>query len=273
MYEGRRSPIRLIVIHTMEAAETTSTAESVGNYFAKPSTQASAHVGIDTDSECRYVADCNTAWAAPGANADGLQLELAGSAKQSVSDWADKNSCQILELAIVRVALWCKTYSIPPRLLTQAQLADGKSKGIVGHDLVSKVFRLSSHWDPGMQFPWPWFLMRVRSALYATPAPLIKPITAPPSTRIKLNVDGVFGPRTMSRLQQWAKAASINSAMTTEDWKCVQRMIGVKDDGVFGPVSWRKLQGRIGATVDGVPGPKTCKALQDYLNQTSLVGR
>ena len=116
--EGRLAPIRLIVIHTMEVPETNSAAESVGRAFADPARRVSAHVGVDTDSTVRYVSDDDTAWAAPGANADGLQIELAGRAGQTTGQWADAPSRAILERAAQQVATWCRAYGIPPRWLT-----------------------------------------------------------------------------------------------------------------------------------------------------------
>ena len=91
-HAGRREPIRLIVIHTMEVPEAASVAEAVGAAFANPARQASAHIGVDTESTVRYVPDEDTAWAAPGANADGLHLELAGRAGQGNGEWDDPAS-------------------------------------------------------------------------------------------------------------------------------------------------------------------------------------
>jgi len=160
-YPGRTATIRLVVLHTMEVDENAANAaEAVGAAFANPARQASSHVGIDVDSEVRYVQDRDTAWAAPGANSDGLQLEMAGRAGQTTGDWADAASGAILERAAQRVASWCATYSIPVVHLSDADLAAGR-RGIVGHDAVSRVYKKSSHWDPGPNFPYDRFLARV----------------------------------------------------------------------------------------------------------------
>jgi hypothetical protein len=180
-YAGRLGDIRLIVLHTMEVAEADSVAEAVGNAFAKPATRASAHTGVDTDSECRYVADADTAWAAPGANADGLQLEMAGRAGQTTGQWTDAGSKAILERAAQRTATWCRTHDIPARRLTDAQLAAGL-RGIVGHDQVSRVYKRSTHWDPGPNFPWASFLARVNVLLKPAAATPAASATARPIT-------------------------------------------------------------------------------------------
>lgn len=167
-HAGRQKPIRLVVIHDMESPETATTAEQVARYFARPSVGASAHVCADNDSRVRCVADASTAWAAPGANADGLQLELAGYARQSFAGWMDDYSEQMLRTqAAPQVREWCVKYLIPMRRLSNEELAAGE-KGIVGHRQVSQVYKRSTHSDPGEGFPWSQFIAMVRDD--ATPA-------------------------------------------------------------------------------------------------------
>ena len=224
-HDGRLAPIRVIVIHTGETPEGATAAEGMGNWFARTSTRASAHKCVDPDSVVRCVADEDTAWAAPGANADGLQLELAGRAGQTTGDWADITSQRILGNAAAEVATWCRQHDIPARWLTDAQLADGRTKGLTTHAQVSRVFKLSTHWDPGHNFPSSLFLSEVRAHL-STPAPAPAPTKAatfPGTVRLgsqgaavktwqralnryglrvgkfhgyQLTVDGNFGPRT-----------------------------------------------------------------------------
>jgi len=265
--EGRLAPIRLIVIHTMEVPETNSVAEAVGRAFAVPARRASAHIGVDTDSTVRYVADDDTAWATPGANADGLQIELAGRAGQNARQWDDVPSRAILERAAQQVAIWCRAYGIPVRWLTDVQLADGKSRGIIGHADASRVFKRSDHTDPGRAFPRASFLARVKSlvggAATGTPSRALKA----PTTRIRLRVDGVFGSRTKARLQQWA-GVKVDSVLGINDWKAVQRKVGVTADGRPGPQTYRAIQRRVGVKADGVLGPVTIRALQAYLNRS-----
>jgi len=264
-YEGRRAPIRLIVIHTMEVPETSSAAEAVGRAFANPARNASAHVGVDTNSTVRYVSDDDTAWATPGANADGLQIEIAGRAGQTTGQWADAPSRAILERAAHQVATWCRTYGIPARWLTDAQLANGRTRGIIGHADASRVFRLSDHTDPGRAFPRASFLAHVQSLIGGTVArPQTRPAKAPTS-RIHLAVDGAFGPRTKARLQQWA-GTTVDSTLSARDWRAVQRKVHVVADGLPGPQTWRGIQRLVKVTRDGVPGPVTYRALQTYLN-------
>ena len=87
-HAGRTGGIRVIVIHTGETGEGSTAAEGMGNWFADARARASAHKGADTDSICTYLPDTATAWAAPGANADGLQLELLGLRDEGVGEGA-----------------------------------------------------------------------------------------------------------------------------------------------------------------------------------------
>lgn len=263
-YTGRRAPIRVIVLHTMEVDENDpNVAEAVGNAFANPARQASAHVGVDIDSECRYVADDDTAWAAPGVNNDGLQLEMAGRAGQTTGQWADVASKKILERGAQRTATWCRTYGIPPRRLSNAELAAG-GRGIIDHNQASQVYG-GTHWDCGPSFPWSSFLARVVSLVGGAVAqPQTRPAVAV-VTRIHLVPDGVFGPRTAARLQQWAGVRP-DSTLVAADWCAVQRRLNVRLDGKPGPITWAHIQARVGAKQDGLPGPVTYRALQVWLN-------
>jgi len=263
-YTGRRAAIRVIVLHTMEVDENDpNVAEAVGNAFANPARQASAHVGVDTDSECRYVADADTAWAAPGVNNDGLQLEMAGRAGQTTGDWTDAASKKILERGAQRTATWCRTYGLPARRLSEAELAAGQ-RGIIDHVEASHVYG-GTHWDCGPNFPWASFLARVVSLVGGAVAkPQTKP-AVPPATRIRLAVDGLFGPRSKARLQQWA-GVTVDSQLGPITWRAVQRKIGVSADGVPGPITWKAIQRMVSSPADGKPGPDTYRHLQTFLN-------
>ena len=120
----RLGGIRLVVIHSGETGEGSTAAEGMGSWFANPAANASAHRGADTDSVCTYLPDSATAWAAPGANHDGLHLELAGRAGQTSGQWADDASTKILANGATVVRAWCDRYGIPARWLTDAQLRD-----------------------------------------------------------------------------------------------------------------------------------------------------
>jgi N-acetyl-anhydromuramyl-L-alanine amidase AmpD len=151
--------VRLLVLHDMEYTEKLTAAEDVARYFAITDTKASAHICVDADSIVQCVKDRDVAWAAPGANNDGIQIELAGYARQTAKEWADPYSVMVLERAAKAVAQYCRKYNIPVRRLSNGELQAGE-RGIVSHSQVSEVYHKSDHTDPGPGFPWLWFLSR-----------------------------------------------------------------------------------------------------------------
>ena len=233
-YSSRRSPIRVFVFHTMEAPEDTNRAEWCANYFAATNAPiASAHYMADPDSMVQGVRDRHTAFAAPGCNADGLQWETAGYASQTAGDWDDDTSRAILRRVAKHMADKCHAHNIPPVHLTNTQLLAGH-RGIIGHVQASAVYRLSSHWDPGPHFPWVRFIRMVRD-YYAD------------------NEPDPYGPDRVARGDTGAEV------------KRVQKIVGVKTDGIFGVKTERAVkvfQRRHGLSADGIWGPNTEAAYQ-----------
>ena len=154
--------VRLIVIHSMEAPEKGETAENVANFFHTTDRKASAHLCIDNNSIVQCVLDNDVAFAAPGANSDGVHIELAGFAKQTEAEWLDAFGILLLEQAANAAAQYALKFDIPIRRLTNAELAAKSNRGFVSHSQVSEVFKKSDHADPGKGFPWEFFLERVR---------------------------------------------------------------------------------------------------------------
>lgn len=155
---GRK--VRLVVIHDMEFPETHTAARDVARYFQHPDTPSSAHICVDDTEVIQSVWDSNVAYAAPGANNDGIQIELAGYAKQTCGEWLDPYGLKLLALAADATAQYCLKYEIPPVHLTNAELLAGK-KGIIGHYQASAVYKKSDHQDPGIGFPWSFFVASV----------------------------------------------------------------------------------------------------------------
>lgn len=281
-YDGRIKPIRLIVIHDMEVSEVdTSTAENVANYFAKPTTRASAHVCVDVDSAVRCVIDTDTAWAAPGANADGLQVELAGFASQTREDWQDAASMSIMTNAAEVVAGWVSAWGIPVQHLSVDQIMAGQ-KGIVGHIDVTYAYHQSDHTDPGTGFPWDVFLGLVNQKLNVTGTAPSSPPPAPPTdTRprnadgsLRIDEDGVRGPQTISRWQEVMGTpidgfiSTPQSTLIMADQRFLNRVVSANDI--------LNLTGKTALVVDGDSGPKTSIVRQYWLRnavpqQTQLV--
>lgn len=195
-YASRLRPQRVAVVHTPETDELADAAERVARYFATTERKASAHVTVDNNSGVRSVYDHHTAWAAPGANADGLHVEIAGRARQTAADWMDSYSKAALVNAADVVADWCLRYSLPVTHLSSTQLKNGE-RGIVGHVDVTHAYRRSTHTDPGNGFPWGDFLglvaARVRRPVAAKEPPMFNPpipVVAPIAAELFPEWDG-----------------------------------------------------------------------------------
>jgi len=171
--EGKRA-VRLIVIHDMEFPRTASAAEVIAKDFATTAEVKSAHLCVDTDSIVQCVLDNDVAFAAPGANSDGIQIELAGFAKLTRKEWLSPEGVLVLNMGANAAAQYCLKYDIPVKHLTNKELADKKSRGLIGHVQATDVFKQSTHRDPGPGFPWDFFLERVQKHLEARAARLGK---------------------------------------------------------------------------------------------------
>jgi N-acetyl-anhydromuramyl-L-alanine amidase AmpD len=163
--DGRN--IQLIVIHSMEAPEKGNTAENVAIWFSRGADgrKVSAHYCIDTDSIVQCVQTKDVAFAAPGANHNGIQLELAGYSSQTEAAWLDVYGRDMMELAAALCGrILCPKFAIPPKYLNaKALLALGTTgKGITTHAEVTKAFKRSTHTDPGKNFPMTRFMQRIR---------------------------------------------------------------------------------------------------------------
>lgn len=150
----KASQIRLIVIHSAEAADSfgaDTSAEGVANYFSRASTQASTQLAVDRDSCVRMLPDLIIPWGASGANYDGLHVEICGYARWTRSEWLER--LPMLRRAAYKVARWCYMYDIPPRWLSVASVKGGRYKGLTTHADVNAAFKKGVHWDPGAGFP------------------------------------------------------------------------------------------------------------------------
>lgn len=155
--------VTLVVLHDMEAGESTRTAENVAAWFAGPSApMASAHYCLDCDSIVQAVREADVAYAAPGANAQGIHLELAGYARQTEADW--EADAPLLFRAAELVADVCRRHALDVRFVDAAGLLRGES-GITTHAEVSKAFKKSDHTDPGPGFPLAHFLELVQDCV------------------------------------------------------------------------------------------------------------
>lgn len=163
----RASDIKWCIIHSAEAADEIGpdhTAEAVANFFAQQSTQASTQLAADRDSCVRMLPDLVIPWAAPGANTNGLHIEICGRATWTRQEWMLPHHTPMLDRAAFKVAVWCFHYKIPARWVGPLGLRLGR-KGLSTHNDVSQAFKKGSHWDPGPNFPKTFFLQLVQKHL------------------------------------------------------------------------------------------------------------
>lgn len=168
-HAGPRSKIDLIVIHTAEVAPTPSSAEALmrachrGGLNADGSKRlASWHFAVDSDSITQSVRETDIAFHAPGANNNGLGIELATRAVSAA--WGDAYHLAMLDLAARLVAKLCTTWKIPAKFVDADHIVAGSS-GITRHLDVTNAFKRSTHTDPGPAFPLSKFLDMVDDAL------------------------------------------------------------------------------------------------------------
>jgi len=162
------APIDLIVEHTMEAPEKPKTAFNVASWFAGTSApQASAHFCVDDAQVIQCVLECDVAWAAPGANSNGVHIEHAGYASQTPDQWDDDYSNAVLANSAKLCARLARRFNIPIIKLSADDLKAGK-RGFCGHADVTAAFCKSGHSDPGPNYPWVKYLALVQSAFDGT---------------------------------------------------------------------------------------------------------
>lgn len=161
-----RTP-RKIVLHTAEIAELPTGAEALVAACATSDRVASWHYSVDCDSIWQSVLDQHVAFHAPGANHDGIGIEITGRARQTAADWRDDFSLATLELTAQLVAALCRKHSIPVRYVDEKGLLAGED-GITTHHDVTQAFKRSTHTDPGAHFPMAEFVARVQQLLEPT---------------------------------------------------------------------------------------------------------
>ena len=240
---GRR--IDLIVIHTMEVDEREDAARRCARWFQNPRSRASAHYCVDSETIIQCVPDEDVAWHAPGANHDGLGIELAGRAGQSRREWADAYSTAVLARGAALTADLCRHHSIPAIWLWPPDLRAGR-RGITPHSAVSEAFRRTNHSDPGMGFPAERYLTLVRRELAGEGAgePL-KPL--PPTLRRGSSGWHVKRLQRLLRLHgQLGPPAQLDGEfgpVTEAAVRAFQALHGLEPDGIVGPLTWRALIG------------------------------
>ncbi|HEX6871665.1 MAG TPA: peptidoglycan recognition family protein [Micromonosporaceae bacterium] len=150
-----------IVVHDMEAGESSTRAESTAAYFANPSDgrSVSSHYCVDDNSVVQCVRLADSAWTVgnrPGNNR-GINWELSGYARQTRAEWLDAFGLAMFRQMRPYVQADAARFGIPLVRRTVAELQAFKP-GITSHNDLRLAFGGTTHTDPGAAFPWDVFM-------------------------------------------------------------------------------------------------------------------
>jgi hypothetical protein len=247
------STVRLIVLHTAEGA---LTYQSLGSFFANPSSGVSSHVGIDDTPNTvgEYVARNMKAWTAANANPVAVQAELCAFASWSSGTW--QAHATMLQNTAQWIAEEASTFGIPLVRLTSSQ-AQSNGRGICQHSDLGTWG--GNHSDCGPAFP---IDSVIQMAGGSKPPPTPPPEKAPafpypssdylgqPSSDPHCH-SGFYGGVDKTVVQTWQQQ------MAARGWN-----IG-PIDGMYGPTCFnicKQFQSEKGLSVDGLVGPQTWAA-------------
>lgn len=166
--KSSRAKVDWVVLHSTENPVAIGTARNVALWFAgSQAPQASAHYVVGPEKTFQCVIEHDVAWAAPGANATGIQIELVGQAHKT--DWlrdgdGPQDGLRVVVRAAELVRAICKRWDIPPVRVDAVGLLRGE-RGITTHASVGAAFKKSTHVDPGgagdRRWPWADFLAMI----------------------------------------------------------------------------------------------------------------
>lgn len=157
----RKSPVRLVVLHSAECPRGCRYAHAVGSYLASPGVRASIHAAVADDCAVTSVTEDRAAWhAGHGPTNDcSLGLEQAGYASWSREEWLADGT---VHTAARVVSEWMARHRIAPVRLQGAALRacvlNGQGSGWCTHHDVTQAFGIAGgHTDPGDGYPYDVF--------------------------------------------------------------------------------------------------------------------
>lgn len=230
-----------LVIHTMEAQESSTTAENTAAYFASGAggRSVSSHYCCDNNSIVQCVLLQDVAWTVgntPGNNR-GINWEFAGFANQTPPQWGDAYSTAMLTRAAPYFRSDAARYNIPLRRCTVPDLKAFRP-GVTSHNDLRLAFNITTHTDPGPNFPWTWFINLL---------------------------NGEDGPMTIHELH------AMLLAILTADTPVERQVRDMIQGGVQSPAAGRGLLSKVMDAVeaeDNVPAPVDIVALVAALTPT-----
>jgi N-acetyl-anhydromuramyl-L-alanine amidase AmpD len=232
--------VRLLVVHTAEGSRTI---ESLGSFFANPSSQVSSHTGADDKPNTvgEYVSRPNKAWTQGNANPVAASIELCGVAAWSTAEWENQHPTMLANCA-AWLAEEAAAFGVPLVKLSPAD-AQGNGRGVCAHSDLGAWG--GNHSDPGNGFPWARVMAEAGGQPSPGPTPPQPGAPAPPWP-------GVY----LRDYTEHPSARTWQAQMSARGWSLAV-------DGMYGPQSDRvctQFQAEKGLQVDGVVGPVTWAA-------------
>ena len=259
----RTHKIDTITIHCVVGQ---ASVERLGEIFANPNRNASANYGVGFDGRIgMYVEEKDRSWCSSnGANDNrAITIEVASDSYHpyAVNAKAWKGMIDLL----VDI---CKRNDIK-------ELKWKANKNLIGKP---ELQNMTVHrWFDNKACPGDYLYKR-HSEIAAevnkllkedpTPSPDPKPEPTPEPKPGKLDVDGIFGPMSVSAMQKWL--GSIVDGVISDQVMSMRkyyRSVTAVEFGTGGSLCIRKLQSKVGSSQDGYLGPDTVKALQRFLNK------
>ena len=168
--------IQYIVMHTIEDAETSGGAMATAEYFkgGGDGRHVSAHYCVSDKDIVQCVQTKDIANAAPGANRNGIHIEMVGRAEQTAVQWQDAFSLETMKNAAWLIGqVLVPKFLVPVEFITADQIRAGVDntliRGITTHWEVTKSgIRPGNHTDPGPNWPMTQFMSYCRQAVIGT---------------------------------------------------------------------------------------------------------
>lgn len=158
-------PIDHVVIHSTVSPCVPGGARNIAYYFKNTDRDASAHYITDPEEVIQGLYDGWVGYAAPP-NEHKLHVEMCDipgpvpdvprsstryQALKKSWRWVKPNQQKMLRKTAYLTARLCLAHDIPMKWVGVRAIKRGK-RGITTHDVVSRAFKQSNHWDPGW---WP----------------------------------------------------------------------------------------------------------------------
>jgi len=176
------------VLHTSEGPTGDQAAEGLARFLGNPGDRttpsgsrygSSYHAIADTDlTVIPCVEDSLVAYAAPGANSQGLHICIPGTANQTREQWLQGSTREAIATVAAYIVDRRAMYGIAAARLTVPELQAGTT-GYCDHAAIRDAFGRTTHHDVGSCFPW--------DVLAAHIVDFSRPTTTPESGNMLIN--------------------------------------------------------------------------------------